>query len=902
MRRILVVTLVVGLAVTAVAFISFLYLRYTGVKPAGPRFALRAAAPRAAAPGGAQKATGPATPVAPGAGVAVPPSPGGDYDKLMPKVQAAIARGDLKEAERLLEGLSLSYPKNAEVLSMRGRVLFWEKRYPESFSLYRQALSLKPDDTLRREALEVEAALTLAEVDRLLEKKEEGRAIEELTTLFTSGKERYRSGLLLSRLLLARGQNRRAAGVLERLRTEFPSDWEIASLYAQALLGEGEPEQAALFLEGYAAVADHAELLALKGRALFRLKRYLDARDSFRRSLALGEDPEVRREFNQTETAGILEQSDRFIAAGLPEKAESLLVPLFASGRGRYDAGIRLARIQIDAGKDEEAAALYSALIADHPDSSQNAELFELKGAALFRLKRYPEAIEFFDRSLAIADSTEVRQARDQAQLAVAFQEVDRLQANGKSKEAILLLTPLFESGRARYDAGIRLGRIYTRAGNHLMGARIYASLMKLYPQESDFRIAYAASLVNLGESDLALDALDKIKGEDARVYGLRAQIYFLRHDYLLARQEYGKALRISKDPDLVKGKEEVEEALAFEEAQKLVAAGSYRQAQEILAPLAEAGGYRYESRLLLGRTYLAQRDYDRAVPHYRKLLAEYPNSPDVAAMSVESYILAGKPSQGGDLLYSLNAKTAEVLKTDREDLFYRVNTNWLKVGGAGYGYSNGTREEDFSVSVSQRFKRATLVATGSAIHRFGTTDEQVGADLYLGGGERSPIWGMVSFAASPGSHFLPRTTEGFEVAGGWRNFELSGGYNRLDFAQTGVNVVTAGVLWYIPATTLSLAEKLYLVPENGTAMSVTTLNWEPSHRLRSYLLFGAGNSSERVTTAQDLNRYTTFSGTLGGEYRFDTRLSVGAEGGYESRRGLYDRSGALLYGRYWWR
>lgn len=712
-----------------------------------------------------------------------------DYTVGLRVVKRAIAGGDFKQAERSLEQLTARYRNNAELIAMLAKVQFWQKRYLESFETYCRALALKPDPDLERESLDVVTAMLLSEADHLLASQQADRAEILLRKLFDRNKARYDAGLRLARLYLAGGRHDRAADLLVLMVSEFPGEKDLLILYAQALLGMGDTARLLSLLATSPATGQEAELLAIRGRALFRLKRFSEAADSFKASLFLADDPAVRLELERSRTAEELERAERLIT-------------------------------------------------------------------------------------------------------------------EGKNDAAVTLLTPIFDSGRNRYDAGVKLAGLQSRSGNFEEAARIYAALMQEYPDQPEFPFLYAKALINLNRPDEALHVLNGIKnGYDARLYALRGRIFFIRRQLGRARDEYARALRLTNVPDVIAEMNEVEAALRFEQAERLVAGGKYRLAEPMLRSMADAGAYPYESRLLIGRIHLAEREYERAAGHYRLLHEDYPSDYDLTALYVESLILAGRGCEGGDVLSSLDPQSRDLLKQEREDLFYRVNANWFKLSGGVFGYSNGSGDETgVAATLSQRYKGWTFVGTASETNRFGSTDPQFGLDIYVGKGERSKLWGMLSFSVSPDASFLPLTTFGGELSRGYGDFEFSAGYNRLNFKGNGVNIVTAGLLWYIPKTTLSLNEKVYAVPENGTATFVTTLHWEPDHRFRSFIAAGAGNSAEKITTAREAARYASYSVRAGAEYRFTPCYSIGAEGSFESRRGLYDRSGGTVYARYWWR
>jgi YaiO family outer membrane protein len=711
----------------------------------------------------------------------------------MREVQKAIANGDLTGADSTLKRLSKSYGNNVELLSVRGRVLFWLKHYNESISFYRAAIKLKPTPELRAELKRVETAQQLAEADRLISQRNDAQAEIILRNLYQSGTEPYESGLRLARLRMRADDYRGASDVLGQMLKQFPQERDLVLLKAQALLGGGAPEEALAFLAERPETVKDAQLLALRGRAQMRLQRFEKAAESFAASLALADDPQVRQERERSELAEVLQRADRMIAAGDFTAAQTLL-------------------------------------------------------------------------------------------------------------------KPYFEAGRDRYETGVRLASLSTKLGNQQEAARLYQILMKEYPKEPEFAVLSAQALVNLGKKEAALELLDRVPqgGSDPRVSALRGRIFFLQGRYLAARQEYDKAMSQGGTAELGAERSAAEQALNYESARSQVEAHDYELALPLLKTLSAGGSYALEARLLTGRVMIAKRQQEAARSYCEQLYRDYPANREVAVLYAETLVMTGEGARAEEVLERAEGTAGADLKKEREDLFFLARGNWVKLFGEVYGYSKKSypTENGAGVMVSQRFKRFTLVGSALENTRFGKTDPQLALDLYRGRGEGENYSGSVSATLSPGAHFLPQSSIGGELTRNLKPLDLSVGYNRLNFRNSGANVVSASLLWYLPATTLSLGEKVYWVPENASAMWVTSLHWDPDYRYRVYCSGGVGNSSERVETvlsAQDVKRYFTYALRAGGEYRFSPSYSVGGEGSFESRRGLYDRSGANLFVKYWW-
>lgn len=326
---------------------------------------------------------------------------------------------------------------------------------------------------------------------------------------------------------------------------------------------------------------------------------------------------------------------------------------------------------------------------------------------------------------------------------------------------------------------------------------------------------------------------------------------------------------------------------------------------------MAGEGPYLREARLLKLRLLLGRGETAAAVAFGAELSGVYPGDPELAPLYAEALVRAGEGKRAVEVLEGVPTEAREKLGRAREDLLLRARDNWLKFWGAGYDYSNGYRSEDaLGLAVSRRFAGVTGLAGVSRTSRFGKTDTQLTLDLYRQKRAGDALYGGVFLTLAPGAEFLAKDSLGVEVNLPRGPFEFSASYSRLNFEDylslipfvgSGTDVLSAAVLYYLPGTAFSLGERIYLTPDNGSATSVTTLRWDPGERLTSFASLGYGNSAESPSREEDLLRYRTLTLRAGGEYRFLPALSAGAELSSESRRGLYDRRGMLLFLKYWW-
>ncbi len=717
------------------------------------------------------------------------PAPTLDYDRGMKAAKAAISSGNHSDAERILARLNSRYPDNPELLAMHGRVLLWMRHYDEAYLTLKKAYSRNRSASLLVEVRQAEAFSKLAAAEKLLAegKTAEGEAL--LSNLYQREIVRYEAGMLLARSTFERGAFQEAATVLAELLTRYPKEKDLRSRYAQSLMNTGRERQALAYVNSLTEQELDADLLAIRGRILFRTGDADGAIRSFRASLVQRSDKDVAVELEKAEIAQKLKNADALIAAGDSLNADALLAPL-----------------------------------------------------------------------------------------------CDRQET-------------LYEGCRRR-------AALSSRENNHDRAAALYGQLAAAYPAEPDFKLHHAQELVYLQRFDEAAAVLDSYPDQNnSTLLSLRGGIAFSRKNYEEAISFYSRAVPVSKDPETSGRLNDAYNATVLEAAGRHLAQKEYTAAEGLLEELYKHSSDRYSSGLMLGKALFAQGKWREAADLYRELEQHYPKEPELTALRVEANLLARDYRAAAAILREAPPAVQEYLARERGDLLYRSTDNWFKISGGLYGQSgkSATTETDLFLAVSQRVNQYSLTAWTGAMTKYSQTDTQIGLGVAGGKGEKSPFSWDVNVSMSPEARNLPRTTAGIELTRGFRGFDASLGYTRMDFKDSSANIVIPGLLWYVPSTAFTLSERIYFVPETGGYSLLTTLQYEPDHRFRSFASLGIGTSAERISTSQDYQRSQTVSGRIGAEYRFTQHYSIGGEASFENRRNQYDRTGAILYMRYWW-
>ncbi|OGU12998.1 MAG: hypothetical protein A2075_06975 [Geobacteraceae bacterium GWC2_58_44] len=672
------------------------------------------------------------------------------------------------------------------------------------------------------------------------------------------------------------------------------------------------------------------EILAFQGRLSLWQKDYADAARLLRWSLALKENSELRRELVRVESLVTLARADRLQASGDKAAAIALLEGPFRRKLLLDETGRRLGLLYLETGKPGKAHDVFAVLRKSFPRDADYAILsvraLTEQGAprkALAELSALPpawqsrsDAAQLKARILAGAgdlpasgaavaavevgrDTTVIQQRQ---RLAGILQGADRAIGAGRDREAERLLLPEFDKPEGRYQAGLRLGRIYLAEKDYPRAAAIYRTLRDAYPKERDFARLHLEALAAGGSTAEALQELERQpRPLDASLLALRGRLLYREGRLEEATESFRKALEGNPDPGLRDELARAETARVLQIAARLAEQGDPKGAENIWEGLYRSKRESYESGRNLAKAALARRDYRRARELFDELAARYPAEQDFRYQTIEARVLEGDLPGAGRIMDQLAPDAARRLKSERPDLYYRVHRNNLRVTAGYYDYSEGRSAELSSgATLTRRVGAYTGVLAAGVVRRFGLTDTQAGLELYRGLGERSARSGYLAFSFSPDAQFLPRYTAGGEFTQGLQDVDLSLGLFRLAFRESAAHLVIPGITWHLPRG-FAVGERLYFVADTGAVTGLTTLSWEPDHRFKGAYSLGVGNGTERISAQEDVRRIFTLSNRLSAEYRMDVAFSVGLELSHEHRQSLYDRRGALLFGRYWW-
>jgi YaiO family outer membrane protein len=656
------------------------------------------------------------------------------------------------------------------------------------------------------------------------------------------------------------------------------------------------------------------EILAFQGRIRLWRKDYTGAINLFRRSFSLKKNPEVQNELERAETFHRLDEADSLEKSGDTAGYIRILTGLFQKNREPYESGRRLGNLYLHIGEIEQAREVFASLRKNFPDDAdialsivrtwaeQNAEF-----KALSELDSLP--LQWQDRDDARHLRSQLIAAIEQRAsdfrkfvLLNRIAKADILLASGDYESAEKLLEDILETETVRYDAGIRLGRIYMNRRDYNRAISLYDRLRNLYPEDDDLALLYFQAVADSSRVDEALEGLERLPGvKTASRLALQGRLYERQGRLQEAISCLQASLEKENLPEIRDELARTEIALLLADATRRKAAGDLEGAEQILRKIYESGRETYESGYNLGLVLLARRQYAQAVSLFDSLAVRYPKEYGFQHLAIEARILNGDIDGARRLVNNLSPDQTALLTAERPDILYRIRRNNIRLSGGIASYSNGQPQgKNMSAALSQRLGSLTTVVQGGWTERYGKCDTQAALELYSGLGEKTERTVFLSLSVSPDASFLPRYTAGVEASQSWKDWDASVGVYRLVFRESSAFIFVPGLTCYFPYG-WSINERLYFVLSNGTYSSVTTISYEPDHRLRTSASLSIGQTTERIGSSADLFRSSSYGVRLFGEYRLTPSISFGLEIYSEHRQGLYDRTGSTLFTRYWW-
>lgn len=216
------------------------------------------------------------------------------------------------------------------------------------------------------------------------------------------------------------------------------------------------------------------------------------------------------------------------------------------SNNEHFGTMLVIGQLQMQDEEYTQALATLDRLVAE--TRTDNPEVQVLRGNALYRLERYPEAIAALEPVIkgkpdARADWTQL--------LMAAYVESDR------TAEAAALAEQIASKAPGDRRAQLNLANIYLQADDHPKAIAVYEQLRKAgeLTEDRDYTNLAALYLNSDGAERNAIEVLNEglekgILKSDHRTYNALAQAYYFSDQYDLAIEAYRKAAPLDDDGD----------------------------------------------------------------------------------------------------------------------------------------------------------------------------------------------------------------------------------------------------------------------------------------------------------------------------------------------------------------
>jgi tetratricopeptide (TPR) repeat protein len=357
---------------------------------------------------------------------------------------------------------------------------------------------------------------------------------------------------------------------------------------------------------------------------------------------------------SSTDVGPKLVLADYYLSAGRTAESTDLLNLIANDEKGFAPAKLRLATIDFQAGRFDQAFQTVDAVLQRDP-KSEDARL--VKSRFLINHDRPAEAVPI--AASVISDNPQSIGGHFlHASALEATQDVD-----GALKEykTVLQLNPSYAS------ALLRLADLYMRRGEARTAAEFLGQVTQDHPNSFVARLLLAQSLIALGDltrAESELKALAAAQPNSAQVQALLGELYWERRDFSAARTAYAKTVELQPGSfqgvtglvktDIVQKRPEaalarVEQRLAAhpnDEATQMLAGsaftvlGDFKRAEAAYKRVLALDSSNMEAYGRLGSLYMGQSRLDEAKAEFEKAAVQEPDSV-IAAKTMVGIILS---------------------------------------------------------------------------------------------------------------------------------------------------------------------------------------------------------------------------------------------------------------------
>jgi putative PEP-CTERM system TPR-repeat lipoprotein len=524
-------------------------------------------------------------------------------------VASYMAEGKLEQAQLIANQLYYDIPNSVEVARMFASLSIQQQDLSAAKETLGKLLEQQQDDTM---ALGMLGTIAMMEgrgdeaIDYLqrlselspqdmsvrsmlsLARTMRGDFVEEIIAAAESrvSEEEYSKVLISAGAALEQGRLKEAVTIAENLQQQYPDRVHPLNMLAAIYLYGGDWRRGKAYLEKSLLIAP-MDPSAVKNLAKIYMRTGEEARAESLLAGYLKENPD------DIEAIGI--QAELAVATKDLQEAEKLLVELQSLYPDNLEIKARLANLYFENRRYEQLSVLTENLSEDA--IRQQPSLMELRGKSLMNLGNTEGAAKVWEKWVELTPES----------VLANFYYADSLAKAGKLEEALQSL----------------------------------AIARDLQPGYMPSRLAIIRVTALSGDMDTAFEEMEELQSdvseERADVWYMQGWLNVRAGNLEAAEQALQKSLALQPTPDTV--------MLLF------TTLNSLGKTEEALAML-EAGSEKFARNLgliaVLGQSYLAQQEEDKAIAVYQRMLRVYPDS--VVALNNLAWLMRDKdPGQALD-------------------------------------------------------------------------------------------------------------------------------------------------------------------------------------------------------------------------------------------------------------
>ncbi len=483
----------------------------------------------------------------------------------------------------------------------------------------RKAIELEPDSSyLQRELATV-----------YLQNKEEQNALEVLDRLLTDHPDDTKALILTGGIRQMRKETAAAIEAFEKAIRLDPSEEKIFSLLGGIYLEADDIANAERVLRELIdrfpqSYAGHF----LLGRIHLLRKETASAEKEFRRAADLepesieplfellkiyreqGRSVEMLRvnqlilERDPDNSRAFLEMALHYRKSGMKPEAAAVLKELGEKSRTEFEVVLQVVQLYVDPKNYTDALFLIEGMLKGAPN---NPDLHYLKGFCLFGLKKNEEALAEF--RMVPPDSRFFNDATVHS----AFV----LQEQGKSEEALELLTAASEKNPQNVELKYYLGSIYEEAGRLAEAETALRQAIEADPENARYHFRLGVVLDKQNNKTASIEAMRKVIAIDPKNANA---LNYLGYTYADLGENLDEAEQLILEAMKYKpGDGYITDSLGWVYYKK----GDYRRAMEMLKKAADLVPGDPAILEHIGDTYLKLGDKTNALKYYQRALAK---------------------------------------------------------------------------------------------------------------------------------------------------------------------------------------------------------------------------------------------------------------------------------------